>query len=134
MRNMRNITEHVVLDEGQTILIAYHLHKRCFSIRHAKTRKVIGYKDRIVVQHVQFIVSESGRQRVLRERRKNVHAYVRGVFENKLQNIRFNDYNFRGAYYNPYSAATFVDVETKEPIAYAELAICENGKVFFIEK
>ena len=55
--------------------------KKVFSIRykgrvsgHATTVLLVGEKD----QPVLFKVSEAGRERVLRETRKNVHAVVRG--------------------------------------------------------
>ncbi|BBI31155.1 hypothetical protein [Cohnella abietis] len=127
---MRRNTEILALEEGQTILIAYHLYKRCFSIRNANTRKVIGYTDRIVICNVRFLVSLSGRERVLRENKKNVHAYVKGEYA-ELQNISIDDGDVRQAYYNPYFTPAFVDRITIEPIQCADMAICEDGKVFY---
>ena len=40
--------------------------------------KVIARKHRVLLSGVKFIVRESGRQRVLKEKRKNVHAFVVG--------------------------------------------------------
>lgn len=42
--------------------------------------KVIDIVDGVVVKDAAFIVSEAGRQRVIREKSKNVHAFVQGVF------------------------------------------------------
>jgi len=56
----------------------WNLHKRTFSVRDPKTRKVIGHQDEITMKSPSFRVSEAGRQRVLREKAKNVHAVVRG--------------------------------------------------------
>lgn len=130
---MESTTEDSILEEGQIILIAFHLYKRCFSIRNVSSRKVIGYTDRIVVRNARFPVSVSGRLRVLREKRKNVHAYVQGCFEQRLQQIDYHPEQLREAYYNPYVVSAFVDRETIEPIAYADLAICENGKVYYYQ-
>ncbi|WP_133297943.1 hypothetical protein [Paenibacillus paeoniae] len=111
------------------MMIAFHLHKKCFSIRLVSTRKVVGYTDRIVVRNVSFPISASGRMRVLRERRKNVHAFVRGNYEKDLQ---YNDgHGFREAYYNPYEVAAFVDRETLEPIGAADVVLCERGQVYY---
>lgn len=55
-----------------------NLHNGMLSIRDAKTKHVVGHADRVTLSDVSFHVSESGRQRVLRERKKNVHAVVRG--------------------------------------------------------
>lgn len=39
---------------------------------------VVAHADQIIINKVQFVVSEKGRQRVLATRRKNVHAYAEG--------------------------------------------------------
>ncbi|WP_055106238.1 hypothetical protein [Paenibacillus ihumii] len=118
------------VEDGQKVLIAFHLHKQCFSIRLASTRKVAGYTDRIVVSDVRFPVSPSGRLRVLRERRKNVHAFVLGKYEQEMQNL--SRLHFREAYYNPYQVSGFVDRETFRLIEFADYAICENKRVYYL--
>lgn len=40
--------------------------------------KVIAKEHRVLLSTAKFIVSEAGRQRVLRTKHKNVHAYVEG--------------------------------------------------------
>jgi hypothetical protein len=40
--------------------------------------KVIDHVDKITLRNPRFLVSESGRRRVVRERRKNVHAKIEG--------------------------------------------------------
>ena len=126
---MRRDADSMLVGEGQLVLIAFHLHKRCFSIRLASTRKVIGYADKVVVRDVGFLVSSSGRLRVLRERKKNVHAVVRGRYEQQEQIL--TPQQWREAYYNPYQVEGFVDRETREPIQFADMAMCENGKVYY---
>lgn len=54
------------------------------SIRDAKTKLVVGHADRVKLTDVTFHVSQAGRERVLRERRKNVHAVVRGYMVSAL--------------------------------------------------
>lgn len=56
----------------------WNTHKRLFSVRHKG--KVIAHTEKAFVYEPQFVVSEAGRQRVLREGVKNVHAVVRGHF------------------------------------------------------
>lgn len=126
---MRNEAVFFPLENGQRVSIAFHLHKKCFSIRHAATRKVIGYTDRIVLREVSFPISTAGRLRVLREKKKNVHAFVQGYYDAREQ---YSDQvAFREAYYNPYRVSAFVDRETLEPIGTADLVLCENGKVYY---
>ena len=55
-----------------------NLTKDTWSIQDYKTRKVIGYSDNIRLENAKFVVSKSGRQRVLREGKKYVHAFVVG--------------------------------------------------------
>lgn len=55
-----------------------NLHKNCWSIRDRTSKLVIGHAGRVVLKHCRMRVSEAGRQRVLREKRKNVHAWIEG--------------------------------------------------------
>lgn len=55
-----------------------NLHNRKFSVRDAKTKQVICHADNVTLSGVTFHVSQAGRERVVREQRKNVHAVVRG--------------------------------------------------------
>lgn len=56
-----------------------HFPEVIYSIRDCKTRRVIGYTQNLVLENAEFIVSQTGRDRVLREKRKNVHAVIRGT-------------------------------------------------------
>ena len=73
--------------------------------------RVIKRVRRILLADVEFIVRESGRQRVLREQRKNVHAFVKGRWVQRGgamgQDANGKDFGMRISY-NPYKNATFV--------------------------
>ena len=58
----------------------FNLHKKCFSLKSVKTGRVIAHLHRAVLVGASAKVSEAGRQRVLRERRKNVHAGIVGYW------------------------------------------------------
>lgn len=58
-----------------------NLHKDCWSVRDKATRRVIDHCDEVFLRDCKFVVSEAGRQRVLKEKRKNVHAYIEGELE-----------------------------------------------------
>jgi len=62
---------------GLYVKVYWNLHKHCYSIRH--DHKVIAHTNNINLIDVTFKVSEASRQRVLRDRRKNVHAFVEGI-------------------------------------------------------
>ena len=60
--------------------------------------------NRIIAHDVKFKVSDAGRKRVLREKKKNVHAYVQGTIGN-LHTAQSSAYNVT---YNPYKYESFV--------------------------
>ena len=64
----------------------------------------------------QFKVSEKGRQRVLREKKKNVHAYVVGTWESEFE----PNFPIKVATYNPYKYSSFVDATSRKPLAKAK--------------
>jgi hypothetical protein len=99
------------------VRVYFNLHRRVFSIQDAKIRLVIGHAPEVALENVEFKVSEAGRQRVLRENRKNVHSYVVGEFVGTygvalfsevvkmigaeeagvVQELAYNPYKWRGA-------------------------------------
>lgn len=92
-----------------------NLHNGRLSIRDAKTKLVIGHADRVKLLDVTFHVSQAGRERVLRERRKNVHAVVRGYMVSTLFG---DDYKGRGLstyarYGDPASVQAYGDAHVK---------------------
>lgn len=56
----------------------WNLHRKMWSIRDPKTRRVTGHANELYLVDCTFHVSEAGRRRVLATGRKNVHAYVQG--------------------------------------------------------
>lgn len=52
----------------------FNLHKKCFSVKYKG--KVIKHLDQFWGVGCEFRVSEPGRQRVIKNKRKAVHAYV----------------------------------------------------------
>lgn len=79
------------------VFVYWNLHKSLWSVRDCKTRKVIAHLHSLTLIDVKFKVSEAGRQRVLREQRKNVHAGVEGYVSVDTDNpclipVRYNPY------------------------------------------
>jgi hypothetical protein len=111
-----------MLVSGMKVRVYRNLHKKCLSVQ-AKVNgawKVIDHVDQITLVDVSFKVSQAGRDRVLREKRKNVHAYVCGTvatFPIALQGRKVS--------YNPYKADTFT--ETLDGHVYPVLG--EQGAV-----
>tara|TARA_R100001126_G_scaffold96951_1_gene69853 strand:+ start:544 stop:912 length:369 start_codon:yes stop_codon:yes gene_type:complete len=100
--------------------VYYNLHKNVFSIRHKG--KVIAWGNRVTIEDPEYIVREKGRQKVLEEGRKNVHAFVRGT----LSDIDiFNQECLlmpREVTYNPYKYNSFVDGSTYKPVKKSKWA------------
>lgn len=88
------------------VKVYWNLHKKCFSVQHKG--KVIEYTDHIILVNAEFKVSQAGRARVLREQRKNVHAFVVGeYYREPTSYLIFCSYT--KVSYDPYKNDSFVD-------------------------
>lgn len=105
---------------GSRVAVYLNLHKGCFSVQ--KDGLVVAYADEIHLIDVDFRVSEAGRQRVLDEGVKNVHAKVWGTVQHEV------DIDWNEVYYNPYKVKTFV--VNDEPIYEATACTLWGGKVW----
>ena len=104
------------------VQVYYNLHKKRLSIRYKG--KVIEHAREVTLTDAKFHVSEKGRQRVLKEKRKNVHAYVSGKLKETFWFTQAPKYVWTAKQrvtYNPYKHKSFVDKLTLEPIASAEV-------------
>lgn len=100
-----------------------NLHTGTWSVRDLGVGKVIGHPMAVLVSDADFVVRKSGRERVLREQRKNVHAFVRGTVMDMYIFDKPDDLSerFDKATYNPYNNETFVDAETGAPVTSSSL-------------
>jgi hypothetical protein len=111
------------------VFVYFNLHRKCFSIKAlegANKGRVIDHAHSVALSNVTFKVSEAGRQRVLREQRKNVHAGVIGTLSGDDM-VRCNQVT-----YNPYKGSNFVLCGTGDPImaATSAILIVDNRKGF----
>jgi|UniRef100_UPI004047975D hypothetical protein len=104
--------------------IYYNLHKHCLSVRHKGL--VVNHTQEIALENVKFVVSQAGRKRVLEEKRKNVHAFVRG----EIREMSFADRYAWGhvVKYNPYKYSSFVD-ENGTPVKGAKKVAIFGKKI-----
>jgi len=112
---------------GQKVIVYKNLNRNCFSIKDPKIGRVIGYAMSVTLRKPIFKISLAGRNRVLRDRRKNVHAVVIGEFVCADEPIP--SMANRVAYYNPYVTESFIDEHTKEPLSEAVIAHCQEKRV-----
>ena len=113
--------------------VYFNLHKRMFSVRALEGERkgrVIDHVHECAVKGARFVVSQAGRERVLREQKKNVHAYVRGgLVEDSGDYIKTmaklaNDAEtLRHVRYDPYRFSSFVDGVTLQPVHEAEVCL-----------
>ena len=110
------------------------MHKHVWSVKALEGEnkgRVVAHCNRILLDKPKFKVSEAGRQRVLREKAKNVHAGVVG-------RVLFIEQRFKPLWlekgtevtYNPYKFETFVNRKTLGPVYNALTAYMDTRKVW----
>jgi len=107
--------------------VYFNLHKKLFSVRNCMTGRVVHHIHNIWIEDPVFVVRKAGRERVLREKKKNVHAFVRGRW---IQNLLVEDASkildhrecSQEVTYNPYKYDSFVTKHDAEPIDFGRLA------------
>jgi hypothetical protein len=119
------------------VFVYFNLHRKCFSIKALEGKnkgRVVAHRDDVLLFDATFKVSEAGRQRVLRERKKNVHAGVVGIWdETGTDLISIDRVNTIGTpiTYNPYKYDTFVHLYGLHPIKTGRLValtVSENKR------
>ena len=111
------------------VFVYFNLHKLLWSVRALEgpdRGRVIQHAHELHLVDCQFRVSEAGRQRVLREHRKNVHAGVVG----RLAAAPPSPAATQRVTYNPYKFATFVRADTLEPVRQAARVHLKAGQAF----
>jgi len=98
------------------VRIYFNLHRKCLSVQHKTSKgwRVWKHVTSISLTNVTFKVSEAGRQRVLLEKKKNVHAFLEGTVSPYL--LHLGDL----ITYNPYRFSTFVLKDKETPIRTAD--------------
>lgn len=123
------IVDHI--DPKKQVDVYRNLHKNCFSIRQGGIVKCHAKEIPLIL--VEFRVGKKGRERVISEKRKNVHAFVRGnvsAFADDIVSFLERSPYVGHSRYNPYENEQFVLVrdepfgKTYEPIKLAAQAFC----------
>lgn len=110
----------------------FNLHKKVFSLKSHKTKLVEHHASIVRLDDCVFKVSEAGRQRVLKEKRKNVHAGVQGELRARdfKVSVEALEESFVEITYNPYKYDSFVIKATGEPVETAVTAILYKRRIF----
>ena len=104
--------------------VYYNLHKHCFSVK--QHGKVIGHCSEIHLRSAKFKVSASGRARVIKEQKKNVHATVSGYIRAVDQT---SNTEMVSATYNPYKFQQFVYGVDDTPLNWCTYAALKDRKI-----
>ena len=130
------------LNHGDRVEVYRNLHNGTFSVR--RNGKVVLHLRNWMTLHLQdvkFAVQPAGREKVRREGKKNVHAYVRGTVikaeEHHLKET-FKEKCREWVTYNPYQNDTFTATVTDpkttftsyQPVHKARLVILKQGYVY----
>lgn len=114
------------LGSGVRTYVYRNLNNGLISLRQGNL--VIGHAEEVVLKDVEVKVSEAGRKRVLKEKVKNVHAYLTGV----VVEGEFEEEYIGELYYNPYKVSTFVDKETMEPpLKIKNVKVRKDGRMYY---
>ena len=121
---------------GKEARVYRNLHNGHFSVQDYQRGigwRVAGHTQEILLSNCRFKINQTGRQRVVLEQRKNVHAYIQGVV------IDLNDmdschsqYKALRVTYNPYLFDSFVLLENSIPIYQVRYCLIQNSKVFIL--
>lgn len=121
---------------GERSEVYFNLHKHCLSMRELKRGARVEHVTAVILDHVNFVVQPAGRERVRREGRKNVHAFVRGVphwslgfpagdrsAKDMAAWIAGLTDGKRRITYNPHKYETFVYVDNGDAVLFADTVL-----------
>ena len=96
-----------------------NLNKDCVSVRSRESEDygtVVSHEPKVHVRDVEFVVQPSGRQKVREEQVKNVHAFVRGKWDESKQVLYGTKVD-----YDPFGVGEFFEKETGRVVRGADL-------------
>jgi|TARA_B110000495_G_C23040036_1_gene623163 hypothetical protein len=119
------------IDFGRPVFAYKNLHKNCWSVK--QDGLVKAHTKLLAMYNCTFKVSKSGRERVLKEQRKNVHAGIEGYVENrKTVDWRNSHPTAQAVTYDPYKYENFVDKDTEQMVDYSIAVRLEPKQVLAV--
>ena len=103
-----------MIDLKRRVYVYFNLHKKVWSVRQAGSP--VEHTKYIMLKDARFLVGQAGRKKVLKEKRKNVHAGVSGYVVDRVPNVP--DFCTTVSY-NPYENETFINFATERAILWA---------------
>lgn len=106
--------------------VYYNLHKQCLSMRRMARGARVSHAHTLLLNDCLLVVQPAGREKVRREGKKNVHAFVRGYpafirrtwadDDGDLSVESMERQGYQRITYNPYKYDSFVLADTGQPI------------------
>ena len=95
------------MNEPKRVKVYFNLHKKVWSVLYMTPKgwRLGCHLPELVLDNVTWKVSEAGRQRVIREKRKNVHAFGIGYMQSILSPVPTGEW--KKVRYNPYEMGSF---------------------------
>ena len=87
--------------------VYFNVREKNLSVLDYKTNKVTQKVKQVYLTNAMFVVRKSGNKRVREEGRKNVHAFVNGIIQNRLPNNQELFYHSHKVRYDPYTMDCF---------------------------
>lgn len=126
------------------VFVYYNLHRKLWSIKALEGEnkgRVIAHSNYVLLADAHGKVSEAGRQRVLREKRKNVHAGIVGTLAGldaeALRGLSEITHGQRGWFsritYNPYKYESFVHTKDERPFDKAPSVFMQTDREVFAQ-
>lgn len=106
-----------------------NFHKDCVSVRSRESDDygvVVSHEQKVTVVDAEFVIQEKSQQRCRESGTKNVHAVVRGKW-NESEKVQVAD---AVVTYNPFEYDQFVTKENERPVEHAEQATVTTNGVF----
>ena len=125
---MNNITPYKnrELDISKKVRMYRCLNRKGFIFSLNQNGKVVGHTNNIVLKDCNLIVLESGKKRCLKEKQRNIHAFVEGYLGNE------NDIKLSFSFllkYNPYENKNFYTSIAGE-ISKCNVVYIKNNKIY----
>ena len=112
------------MEQGIRVQVYRNLTKKAISVMALEgpnKGRIIARLNCVTLTNCRFLVNESGRQKVLKFKRKRVHAFVRGTTTDFFSSPHFTApiADHVRVKYNPYKFSTFVRADNEQPVKQA---------------
>lgn len=121
-----------MIDMAKPVRVFLNHKHGCYSI--FQNGAVRASASQVRLADVEFRVRESGRQKMLSENRRTIHAFAVGRLVDHVhpsEDRALEKLDGRRVRYNPHEAGHFTDAETGEPVTFAAAAhFGEDGATY----